>query len=424
MNQLSFTIIDSCRVCKSFLLFRSIELGSLVSCGIFQKLSDAQSPSGLLNLAICEECLLVQTDRNFNLDELFKIEYGYESSLNSTMSSHLKNIIEEFKSCNYRTRSQNYLDIGSNDGTLINYVVNEQLFDKHYAVDPTISKFRKQYSKEVYLFPDFFSFKMAQELDTLGGNFDLVTSIAMFYDLPDPNDFVQGITHLLAPNGIWILELSYLYSMINALAFDTICHEHLQYYSVKSLKYLIELHKLKIVKIEKNDSNGGSMRLHISHVSANYEQLDLTYFLDMEDSNAQEVNLRLHQMMKEVDKNIILVREFIESALSKNNVLHGLGASTKGNTFLQYAGLGKRELPFIAEVNQKKYGKVTPGTRIPIISENDSESMEPNFYLVLPWHFRENIISKKKDFMLGGGKLIFVFPKFEVISINDTEKSS
>jgi len=415
MSELKYTEINSCRVCESTDLCHSIELGILASCGVFQAKSKLSAPTGVLSLLICRRCLLVQTDRNFDLDELFRIEYGYESSLNSSMALHLFQMINEYKNSGFSIEKNNYLDIGSNDGTLINFVAEEEIFANCYAVDPTIEKFSSNYSFRVKQNPDFFNLKTAQKLSEEGIKFDLITSIAMFYDLPEPDDFVKGIKSLLAQNGVWILELSYLYSMVKSLAFDTICHEHLEYYSLYSLRHLIQSNNMKIVKFDENDSNGGSMRLYIAHNESTFQEANIETVLANEFSNAEEIDRMLQKMMQDVAVNITLAKEFLNYSRSNNLIVHGLGASTKGNTFLQYAGLTSDDIQYVAEINEKKFGKITPGSQITIISEMDSEKMNPAFYIVLPWHFRKNIIEKKRKFLEDGGRLIFVFPQFEIV---------
>jgi hypothetical protein len=415
MNFLPSQLISECRSCQSTELVKSINLGEMGSCGAFRENLDSETPSGVLQILICSNCLLVQLDRNFDLDELFRIEYGYESSLNASMAKHLYQLFDEAVLSVNTNEKCNYLDIGSNDATLVNYATKSRRFDQIFAVDPTIERFYSNYDSSIEKFPDFFTSELASIISSTGANFQLITSIAMFYDLPNPNDFIAGIKQLLAPEGVWILELSYLYSMIQAVAFDTICHEHLEYYSLRSLSKLVDKHKLQIVSVELNESNGGSMRVSVTHDNASFAPTDLTPFLAQEKGTAGEISVLLENMMQSVEDNLNCANDLLMLAKLNGSTVHGLGASTKGNTFLQYANWGIQELPYIAEVNEKKFNKYTPSTDIPIISEANSISMNPDYYLVLPWHFRQNIIKRQQEFLNLGGKLIFVFPKFEVV---------
>ena len=418
MNSLPNQVISECRSCGSTNLVKSINLGEMGSCGTFRKDLNTETPSGVLQILICNECLLVQLDRNFDLDELFRIEYGYESSLNTSMANHLYRLFDSTILAMNLVDNSNYLDIGSNDATLVSHALKSGKFSQIFAVDPTIEKFHLNYSIDIQKFPDFFTSEIASTISAQGINFQLITSIAMFYDLPDPNDFIVGIKKVLAPEGIWVLELSYLYSMIEANAFDTICHEHLEYYSLLSLTKLLSQNELKIISVELNHSNGGSMRVSVMHNNAPSQNFDLNQFLENERRTAGEIAVLLDRMMASVRENLECANDLLESARKDGSVVHGLGASTKGNTFLQYANWSADQLPYIAEVNENKFNKYTPTTNIQIISEAESMSMRPNYYLVLPWHFKTSIMDRKREFLRSGGKLVFVFPKFEVVGFD------
>jgi len=418
---MQYEVVSNCRVCNGPRLLQSLQFGHFASCGIFPHSFEDSVSNGELTLMICEECLLVQLDRNFDLDSLFREDYGYESALNRSMVSHL-NDLASFALGYFETTSPiSILDIGSNDGTLINCIIGKHKIDFAVAVDPTLEKFKRKYHPSIELHPSYFSLELSEKIEEqMGRKCDLITSIAMFYDLPDPNNFVAGIFNLLSEDGIWVLELSHLESMINANAFDTVCHEHLEYYSLRSLNTLITFHSLQINEIEFNKSNGGSIRLVISKNSSSHSvSVHLQELLDNELSTAIDISNSLISMMKRVDKNIEQALKYIEDS---RKTLFALGASTKGNCFLQYAKSISSLIQGVAEINPVKFGRFTPGTKIPIHPESILLKSEA-IYLVLPWHFGNSLVEIYRDKIESGNlELVYVLPEFRVVNSNNIDK--
>jgi SAM-dependent methyltransferase len=418
---MDYEIVSNCRVCNGSKLLTSLQFGDFASCGIFPEEFEESVSKGELTLMICEECLLVQLDRNFDLDSLFREDYGYESSLNKSMVRHLNDLADFALKYFEPILPISVLDIGSNDGTLINNILGKRQIDIAVAVDPTLEKFRDKYLPSVEIFPSFFSLELSEKIEEqLGNKFDLITSIAMFYDLPNPNNFVEGIFNLLSEDGIWVLELSHLESMINANAFDTVCHEHLEYYSLRALSTLMTFHSLQINEIEFNSSNGGSIRLVISKNSSRYLESNLLHeLLDKELSFAEDVDDSLISMMKRVDINIEKALDYIK--VSKKP-LFALGASTKGNCFLQYAKSISSLVQGVAEINPVKFGRFTPGTKIPIHPEKTLLKSEAIF-LVLPWHFGDGLVETYRNLIESGKlELVYVLPEFRVVHASNIEK--
>jgi hypothetical protein len=237
----------------------------------------------------------------------------------------------------------------------------------------------------------------------------------MFYDLINPNEFVECVKKILCPNGIWVVEVSYLYSMLNSNSIDTICHEHIEYYSLNSLNYLLKSHGLKVVEYSVNDSNGGSVRLYISHTdSERSESKSFKFALNQESVISKDIKMLFKEMKKTVDNYAEQTSHYLTSMIGHR--IMGLGASTKGNTFLQLYPKIANQLSGIAEVNQNKFGCYTPGTNIEIFSEKEIISNAQNvIFLVLPWHFKSFILTNFKQLMdTGKVKIIFTLPKFEI----------
>ena len=412
---LESNLIEKCRLCSSNRLSEVMDLGVLSSCGDFPSEKYAILPKGQLRLVICELCLLVQLDRNFNLNQLFHKGYGYETGLNTSMKMHVEKLALEAYEFLKFPKEFSVLDIGSNDGTLLNFL-NYYKPVASVGVDPTIKYFKNKYHTNITTFDLFFDRSTQQTISSkLRNKYDLIFTVAMFYDLIDPNEFVECVKEILCSNGIWIVEVSYLYSMLDSNSIDTICHEHIEYYSLNSLNYLLKSHGLKVVEYSINDSNGGSVRLYISHTDSDRsESQSFKFAMNQELVNSEEIKILFTEMRKTVDNYAEQTSRYLTSIIGRRII--GLGASTKGNTFLQLYPKIANQLSGIAEINQNKLGCYTPGTNIEIFSEKEILSESENvIFLVLPWHFKSYILGNFKQLMdTGKVKIVFALPKFEI----------
>ena len=401
--------IKSCRICNSKNLEDVHNLGVMSFTGIFTSSIKDKVPKGKLKLIRCKRCTLLQLQDNFDSNLMYGKNYGYMSSLNKAMEFHLK-LKSKYLLDTYKLKKGNsVLDIGSNDGTFLSFFKKNL---KLYACDPTIKKFKKYYRKDIKLTADFFTGEKFKNL-----KFNLITSIAMFYDLPDPLKFANDINSVLANNGIWHIEMSYMPSMLNNSSYDTICHEHLEYYSVKSLKYLMDLANLKIINISFNQINGGSISLDVAKKKSKYREnkVLLNWLLLREKSNGFN-NLKIQKnFFTHCKRHRFLLNDLLKKLKSQGKKIYGYGASTKGNVILQYCKINKKLLDCIIEVNSFKYNRYTPGSKIKIVSEKYLKKKKPDYLLVLPWHFKDHIIKKEKKFLDNGGKLIFPLPEIEII---------
>ncbi len=409
-----FEAITNCRICASRSMETVFDLGRLISCGVFPAGNEPDPPPMPLEVVQCKECGLVQLRHNFQRDDLFRHTYGYRSGINESMKAHLAYIIAGVEQRVNLREGDVVLDIGSNDGTTLGLYNIPSL--KRIGIDPTIERFRQYYKPGILTVADFFTRDNFQNLK-IGAPAKVVTSIAMFYDLPDPNAFVADVRDVLAPDGIWVLEQSYLPTMIDMGSFDTICHEHLEYYGLKQIVLLAERNRLRVIDVSLNDANGGSFQITISHDNQMHSRNDkaIDALLNREKAEGYDGRRPFDRLVAHIYTVRENVMRFFTDAKRGGRLVHGYGASTKGNTLLQYFGIDAYLLPAIADRNPTKFGCRTPGTNIPIISEDESRAKRPDYYFVLPWHFREGFIEREQRFLERGGKLVFPLPQFQIV---------
>ena len=401
--------IKACRSCKETNLTKVYSLGKQTLTGIFPPQKNIKITKGELSMVICKNCKLLQLQHNFDANEMYGDNYGYMSSLNKSMISHLKMKAISLKNKYNLKPKDNILDIGSNDGTFLTFF-NKRF--KLFGCDPTINKFSNLYRNDINQLPYFFSSKLFKNK-----KFDLITSISMFYDLPDPLDFAKQIYSILQKKGIWHIELSYMPMMIKNTSYDTICHEHLEYYSLKSLKYLLDSANLKIINLSFNQINGGSIELDIAKKESKLKECKylINWVLESERINKYNEVSKQKDFFKQCKNHKYLLKKLLTTLKKQNKKILGYGASTKGNVLLQYCNIDDKILNYIAEVNKFKFNKFTPGQKIKIISEKEAKTKKPDYFLVLPWHFKDHIVKREQEFLKKGGKLIFPLPDIEII---------
>lgn len=350
-------------------------------------------------------------------------KYWYRSGINSTMTKELGNIVNDICSRIKYKSNDIWLDIACNDGTLLKQIPNEFI---KLGIDPCDDTFYKESSKYGTIVQDYFSYDAYLKIGYGDKKAKVITTIAMFYDLSNPNPFVEDINKVLDDDGIWVLQLSYTPLMIKQLAFDNICHEHRYYYSLKSIQNLFSKHNLKIVDCELNDVNGGSFRIYVQKNKAKITSFGTAplrdvcqYRIESILSLEKELNIESPVIWKQFQKDINTLKEktvtFIREEVAKGKRIYGYGASTKGNTLLQYFGLDNTLITAVVERSPYKFGLKTIGTNIPIISEKEMREDIPDYLLILPWHFINEFIEREQDFLNNGGKFIVPCPKFQII---------
>lgn len=405
--------ILTCRNCKSNRLEKVLSLGEQVLTGVFPKNQDENITKGLLDLVWCQDCTLLQMKQSYSLPEMYGENYGYRSGLNSSMVRHLQNKISFLERMAKPGKDDLVIDIGSNDATSLKAYSGKH---KKVGIDPTGVKFKKYYPDEVSLIPDFFSAEVFLK-HFPNKKAKIVTSIAMFYDLEEPLKFISDIAKVLDEEGIWHFEQSYMPSMLRTNAYDTICHEHLEFYSFKVVKEMLEKCNLRVVDVQMNAVNGGSFAVTACKKNAPYKSNNaiIDWLLSQEKDMELGTTKPYLEFKERVFKHRKNLTDLIHALNKDGKKVFGYGASTKGNVLLQFCGLTSEHIPYIAEVNEEKFGSYTPGTHIPIISETDAKALNPDYFLVLPWHFKHNILDREREFIDRGGKFIFPLPEIEII---------
>ena len=406
--------IQGCRVGGSKNLISVLNLGYQDLTGVFPKSASQPVTCGPLELVWCPDSGLLQLKHSYNASEMYGENYGYRSGLNQSMVSHLTDKVRYLERLIPLKMGDVVLDIGSNDGTTLKAYSTPGI--KRIGIDPTGKKFSQYYPADIRLVPDFFSSAAYRSVENQPVK--IVSSIAMFYDLDSPVNFAKEIAAVLADDGVWHFEQSYMPSMLRMNSYDTICHEHLEYYSLAVVKKIVEAADLKLVDVVMNSINGGSFAVTAakrSNKSIHINHTVINWLLEQED----RMGLNTPRPYRDFEERVFRHRDdltrLIKGLNADGKTVLGYGASTKGNVVLQFCGLTNKDIIAIADVNPEKFGCVTPGTHIPIVSEEDARKMKPDYFLVLPWHFKDGILRREKDYLANGGKMIFPFPEIEIV---------
>ena len=407
--------IKSCRNCKSSNLKKLFSLGNISFTGKFAKNKKVNIKKTPIKLIICDKCKLVQLRHNYSLKYLYGPDYGYRTGINLTMRKHVHKITKILEKKAKLKNGDHVLDIASNDGTLLNYYKKKY---KTFGVDPLIQKYSRHYKSIDYKVSSFFS--KDKILKKTKKKFKAISALAVFYDLENPNKFLNDLENIMHNDGIALIEFADMLSMIKFNMFDAICHEHLMYLSSKVFFEKKKKNNLRVFDIKYNDINGGSAQ----------------YFICKNNSKFRDNNKNLHTALKK-EKEFGLVKmktyrdffikirsikynlnKILNKIKRKNQSIHAYGASTKGNVLLQYFNIGNKQIDYVADRNPSKFNNYTPGTKIKIISEKMSRKISPNFYLVLPWHFKKEILNREKETMKKGSQFIFPLPNIKIYKKN------
>lgn len=406
--------ISECRICKNTQLVEVLDLGVQTLTGVFPKTRAQEVTAGPLKLVKCTGddavCGLLQLQHTYDLGELYGDNYGYRSGLNSSMVAHLHGKVRRILDRVTLSDDALVVDIGANDSTTLQAYPTRGC--TLVGVDPTGAKFRKFYPPHIQLIPDFFS------AATIRQHFGerkaaVVTSFSMFYDLEQPMTFMKEIAEVLDDDGVWVLEQSYMPTMLQRNSYDTVCHEHLEYYALKQIKWMTDRLGLKIVDVEFNDINGGSFSLMVAKQGSRHaESSQVAATLEEEVRTGLNTLQPFHDFAKNVAASRATLRAFLDESKRFGKTVCALGASTKGNVLLQYCKITEADIARVGEVNPDKYEAFTPGSVLPIVSEEDVLAMQPDYLLVLPWHFRHFFVEHPRYF---GHTLAFPLPQLELV---------
>jgi len=403
-----------CRICGNSSLVNVLDLGVQMLTGTFPREKSAKVTSGPLRLAKCtggkNACGLLQLEHSYDLREMYGENYGYRSALNISMVTHLHGKVRKILERVTPKDGDLVVDIGSNDSTTLQAYPSRGL--TLVGVDPTGVKFAKHYPPHIQLIPDFFSAHALRER-VPGKKAKIVTSFSMFYDLEDPVAFMREVHEVLADDGVWVFEQSYMPTMLETNSYDTVCHEHLEYYGLEQIKWMADRVGFRIVDVELNDINGGSFSVVAQKASGDTKpQPVVQKILDDEKTkglNELEPYLAFAKRAAAAKAELL---EFLHGAKAQGKTVAALGASTKGNVILQYCGLTENDISAIGEVNADKFGCYTPGTWIPIVSEEELLDRRPDYLLVLPWHFRRFF---KENGKFSSLRLVVPLPRLEFL---------
>jgi len=344
---------------------------------------------------------------------MFGETYEYRTSLSELMVKHIFNKVKYINKKKFLKKNSKILDIGSNDGTFLNFFSKQKY--ELFGVDPSANKFKYNYNKKINILDDFFTEK---KIESRFGilKFDLITSFAMFYDVNEPNKFCKDIYNLLNKNGVWILELSYLPLMLKNLTYDQICHEHIAYYSLNVFQNIIHKNGLKIIDLNFNEINGGSIEIICAKKDSYYRPYKSKIQKVLNDEKKINKN-SYNNFNRRLEKTKTLLQMFL--SLNSNKKVVGYGASTKGNIVLNYCNIKNSQIKEICDGSKRKIGKFTPGTNIKIISKEKMRKIKPDYLFVLIWSFRKEVIMQELDYLKNGGKLVFLLPRFHIINFQN-----
>ena len=408
--------VSKCRICGNTHLERVLDLGEQMLTGVFPRAKHAAVTTGPLRLVKCmggsEVCGLLQMEHSYDLAEMYGENYGYRSGLNASMVAHLHAKVKKILGQIDLREGDLVLDIGSNDSTTLQ--AYPPVGPVLVGVDPTGVKFRAYYPAHIDLIPDFFSAALVKKRFP-GKKARVVTSFSMFYDLEAPMAFMQEVHDVLADDGIWVFEQSYMPTMLDTNSYDTVCHEHLEFYALSQIKWMADRVGFKILDVEFNDVNGGSFSITVAKGAKSEAPIPVVQkILEAEHLRGLHTLVPFHAFAERAAQTRRDLQAFLRSAQAEGKTVAALGASTKGNVLLQYCNLTQKELLYVGEVNAEKYGCFTPGTWIPIIPEAELLAIKPDYVVVLPWHFRAFFTENKK---FSGMNLVFPLPEVEVVQV-------
>jgi hypothetical protein len=424
---MNYKAIQKCRVCGNKNLTQAIRFApqflspTFVASNARNRLADIKVP---LTVVVCDKaknsdaCGLVQLKETTDHDLLYK-DYFYRSSTNDTMKRDLKDVVTAVLKKTKTKKGDVVVDIGSNDGTMISYFPKTL---SRIGVEPAKNIDWSGLDASITVVNDYFS-KQALSSTLQDRKIKILTSCAMFYDLDDPNSFVADAASVLAPDGVWCIQLSYVLSMLENMNFYDICHEHLEYYSLLTLNNLMERNGLTIFDAELNAVNGGSARVFITHMARKLKKsANLTKLIARERRFKRADPATYIAFDKKIRSLAVTVRAYLARELKAGRNVIGLGASTKGNVLLQLFGINKTMLPCISEINKTKIGLRTLGTDIELISDEAANALKPSVKLVLPWYFKKEIVKREKPYLSSGGALLFPMPYAHIVRKGGEEK--
>lgn len=410
-------------MCGNEKMIDVLDLGVHSLTSVFPLVDEPSPIAAPQVLAKCDDsgpdstaCGLVQMRHAVSASELYTDNYGYRSGLNATMTDHLAGIAGYIEALVDIRPGDVVLDIGANDATLLSKYV--AIGAVKIAIDPSGTQFLQHYPPDVKLVPEFFDRGAFERAAGCDARAKVVTTVSMFYDLPDPQQFADDVAAVMADDGVWLMEQSYLPAMVERLSFDTVCHEHLEYYALKQIEFIAGRAGLRAVGVSFNDCNGGSFRVTLAKAGCDAYPVDegaLSEARAREAAGRWNTREPYDRFAVDVDVQRRALMQFLRRQKLCGKTIAIYGASTKGNTLLQHYRIGRDLVACAAERNPRKFGRKTPGSEIPILPEDQVRAMAPDYMLVLPWHFRDEFVARESAYLAGGGALVFPLPRLDIV---------
>ncbi len=407
-----------CINCKKKKFKKIADIGNQVISSVFHEKKEGNKKKYCLDLYKCNTCDLVQLKELAPLNDMYGFTYGYRTSLSPVMINHIKKKYFKLLKNKFLKRKTNILDIGSNDGTFLNFFPTNKKYNL-FGIDPSAEKFIKFYKKGIDVIYDFFSEKTINEYlnkkEIKNKKFSLITSFAMFYDLKDPNSFCEQINSLLEKNGVWMVEISYFPLLLQNLTYDQICHEHVAYYTLSTFTNILKKNNLKVLDFELNEVHGGSIEITCAKKNSHHKPSNkkIEKIISLEKNIDNYSYKKFNSRIRITKDNLICFLKILKK--TKKSII-GYGASTKANIVLNHCKIDNKLLKYICDANTEKHNKYTPGSNIKIISKNKIQKLKPDYILVLIWAIKKEVIKQELKYIKSGGTLVFHLPKFHFIN--------
>ena len=407
--------ISKCRVCGSSDINDVFSLGMQVVKDFLDSPHNG-SKKVPLDLVLCKKCGFLQLKHTFDKEYLYT-HYWYRSSTSPTMIKELATIVHKAEEIVPLNSNDIVIDIGANDGTLLRQYSKDKI--NKVGFEPS-NLWQYGVSSKAVIINDFFNAKSFIERFQ-SKKPKIITSIAMFYDLDDPNLFTEDIKSILDPEGVWIVQMNYLGLMLNNLGYDNICHEHVGYYSLTTMQYLLSNHEMEVFDVELNNVNGGSFRLYIKHSSDGTKKVNAEMI-----EKIRGMELKLHvsgeltysKFANAINKQRTQLRKLLADLTNAENKIVIYGASTRGLVILEYCGIDESKIQYATDKNSDKWGKYLSGTGIEIIPLEKYRNLKPDYLLVLPYQYANEIAYQERVFLEGGGKFIIPLPTPEILDMD------
>ena len=407
--------VGLCRLCNSPLVHTFVDLGMSPPCESFVAADAANDvePFYPLHAFVCDECFLVQLQEYVAPENIFT-DYAYFSSFSDSWVAHAKRycdmVIERFA----LSQSSFVVELASNDGYLLQHFLTSNI--PMLGIEPAVNVAKVAIGKGIPTLTEFFNEALATDMAARGQKADLIIGNNVLAQVPDINDFVAGMKTLLKPEGVITLEFPHIEKLIAENQFDTIYHEHFSYFSLLTIEKMARRHGLKVFDVEEIPTHGGSLRVFFSHEDSKFPREARVDSLLAREVNAGLDNIGTYtafsEAVRQTKRNLL---SFLIRLKEMRKSICAYGAPGKGNTLLNYCGIGTDFIDFAVDRNPYKHGRLTPGMHIPIRPVSEIPHMKPDYVLILPWNLKNEIVAQMKDIRNWGGKFIVPIPDISII---------